>query len=441
MNMKKITGMIALLCLLLSAAMTLSACGGNSDTPATEAPTEAPATETPTEAPTEAPTEPLAEVNCSITIMDQDGVAIPNVSFTLLGKQTNAVEGKTDEAGNCTLTITEGEYTVSISTETLPSGYLPDDNSLTVTPGTTEYVLKVNNNNPNGTADRPFPIVEETTVVTVPAGTSYTYVMFNAVDRTLKIENTTLTVTYKNEDYTPDENGNISIPLTNESPRDPGYFTLTNTTDADVEATVTIESTPGSVNNPIIVEVLGEDITAIVLKETTVYYKWTATKTGVLMVTCENTANHISMTNLTNSTVSYFTDGSYCEYLNVTEGDEIQIAVACTKTDVDSTDLIFKLTEHAGTAEDPIPVAKSQSRFTLAAGATYAFTADGSIGTICIEGNALKVTVDGQTYTSNEEGKVEITFDGNGENALVAVENTSDSRQEITVSLIAPQQP
>ncbi len=441
MNFKKITG-IALLCLLLCAAVTMSACNGSGDTPSTEAPTDAPATEAPTELPTEAPTEPAVEVNCTITIMDQDGLTIPGVSFTLSGKQTlNAVECKTDETGKCTLTLTEGEYTVSISTETLPSGYLPDDSRLTVSADVTDYVLKVSNNNPNGTADRPFPIVEETTTVTVPAGASYTYVMFNAMDRTLKIENTTLTVTYKGTDYVPDESGNISVPLTNESPRDPGYFTLVNTTDADVEATVTIESTPGSMNNPFVVESLGEDITATVPKEAMVYYKWIATKTGVLMVTCESQANHISMTNMTNSTVSYFTNGTYCEYLNVTEGDEIQISVACTKTDVDSTDIIFKLTEHAGTAEDPIPVAKPEPRFTLAAGATYVFTTDGSIGTVSIEGKDLKVTVDGQTYTSSEEGKVEITFDGNGINATVSVENTGESRQEIKVSLTAPLQP
>lgn len=442
MNFKKITGM-TLLCLLLCVAMVMSACNGSSKPHETEAPTDAPATEAPTKAPTtEAPTEPLKEVACTITFKDQDGLVIPNVSFALTGKQASAgVEAKTDEAGSCTLTLTEGVYTVSVSTETLPAGYLPDDTSLYITPDQADYVLKVSNNNPNGTADRPFPIVEETTVVNVPAGVSYTYVMFNALDRTLKIENTTLTVTYKNVDYVPDENGNISIPLTNESPRDPGYFTLVNTTEADVETTVTIESTPGSINNPFVVEALGENITATVPKETTVYYKWTATKTGVLMVTCENKANHISMTNMTNSTVSYFTDGSYCEYLNVTEGAEIQISVACTKTDVASNDIVFKLTEHAGTAEDPIPVGKPEARFTLAAGATYVLSADGSIGTVYVEGKDLRVTVDGQTYTSNEEGKVEITFDGNGVEGTVIVENTSESRQEINVSLISPPQP
>ena len=442
MNFKKITALVALLCLLLSSAVTLSACGDKGNTPTTEAPTDAPATEAPTEAPaTEAPTEPAVEVNCTISFMDQDGLTIPNVSFTLSGKEIlTTVEGTTDGEGNCTLTLTEGVYTVSVSTETLPSGYLPDDTSLTVTPDVTDYVLKVSNNNPNGTADRPFPVVEEITTVTIPAGTSYTYVMFNAMDRTLNIENTTLTVTYKDVEYTPDENGNISISLTNESPRDPGYFTLTNKTDAEVEATVNIESTPGSMNNPFVVETLGEDITVAVPKETTVYYKWIATKTGVLMITCDNPANHISMTNMTNSTVSYFTDGSYCEYLNVTEGDEIQISVSSTKTDVDSTELTFKLTEHAGTVEDPIHVGKPEAHFTLAAGATNAFTADGSIAAVCIEGDDLKVTVDGQTYTSGEEGKVEITLDANAENVTFTVENLSDSRQEITVSLTAPQQ-
>lgn len=438
MNIKSISALACLLSLFLAVSLVLSGCGGGGETEGTEAPTEAPTSDETVPADTTPETDAPVEVNCTVTVTDQDGTPLTDLSVTLTPENGEAITIKTDAVGVSVVSLYTGTY--SISYESLPEGYLADDSSLTVAADSTAVTIKVINNISNGTEDRPFPIVDETTTVTIPAGASYTYVMFNATNRILNIENTTLTVTYKTVEYTPDAEGNISVPLTNESPRDPGYFTLNNKGDTDVEATVTVYATPGSMENPYTVESLDEYITAVVPKETTVYYKWVATKSGVLMVTSDTENNHIFMANQTNSTVSYFTDGTHCEYINVTEGDELQIAVACKDTSVDSTDVIFKLSAYAGTAEDPIPVGKAGARFTLAAGATCVYSSTERVETLLLEGKDVKVTVNGETYTPNEEGKLEINLNASDALLIFTVENLGESRQEISISLVAPPQ-
>ncbi len=443
MNFKKIIGILLSLSLMI-ASVALASCTDNESpeitTPATtEAQTE-PATQ-PEE--TEAETEPLVEVECSFSILDQDGTPISNVTayFTHQNAQLPQVKISTDENGKASATLWEGSYTLSY--ENLPEGHLPDDVRMTVVKGTADYVLKVINNIPNGTEERPFSVHSETMEVKIPANTSYTYVLFNAMNRTIVIENTTLKVSYKSVEYAPDENGTVSVLLTNESPRDPGYFTLINTTDAEVEATLRIVSAPGSMENPYAIEALDENVVAAVAKDTTVYYKWVATKTGVLMVTSHTPNNHITLSNLTNSTVSYFTNGAAATYLNVTAGDEILISVAIGRSDKNSTEVVFKLTEHTATAEDSIPVWEGDFNFTLTSGATYTFTTNETVlvGLLSVKGKDVKVVFNGESYEPNEKGIVELPVSGEGNSLTFAVENQSTERQEITVSVTAPQQP
>ena len=444
MNFKKLIAGLLLMSLLTASAVAFSSCSSNE----AEKTTEAPATEASTPAETqpeetEPATEATVELACNLTVTDQDGTPIPNATAYLSHKngQLAQIAVQLDENGKATVTLATGAYTVTY--ENLPEGHLPDDTTLTVAYGTADYTLKVLNNIPNGTAERPFTVTDETTEVKIPAKTSYTYVMFNAMDRTIVIENTTLKVSYKSVEYAPDENGTVSVLLTNESPRDPGYFTLVNEGDAEVSATVNIQATAGSMNNPYVIEALGENVVATVPKSATVYYKWTATQTGVLMLTSLTPNNYIAMSNLANSTVSYFTNGEVATYLNVTAGDEILISVASTKTDVDSMEITFKLTEHTATVEDSIPVWEGEFAFTLTAGASYSFTtAEGvSVGALQVKGQGIKVTFNGEILEPDEKGIVDILVTGEGKNLNLTVENQSSERQEITVSIIGALQP
>ena len=92
--------------------------------------------------------------------------------------------------------------------------------------------------------------------------------------------------------------------------------------------TVSLMSDPGTMDNPMIIEVLGEAITAQVPQEGMVYYKWTATASGTLKVSSSDSINNISLNNITTSRVSDFTEGKEFETLAVSEGDIVTVVVS-----------------------------------------------------------------------------------------------------------------
>lgn len=438
MKFSKKQGVAAFLCLLLSAGTLLTACSGQGNVQETETPTEAP-TEAPTEieSETEAATEAPAEVTCTLTFADQDGTPMAALAVKLTTANGKTVDATTDEVGKCTVTLLEGKC--SVSYDALPEGYLADDTAITVSKDTAEYTVKIMNNIPNGTMDRPFIIVDESTAVSIPAGTSYVYVTYGAQERSFVMSGATLTVTYMDVEYTPDAEGGIRIPLISDGPRDPAYLTLTNSTDATVEAIFTIEADPGSLNNPHVVENLGEAVTATVPKETTVYYQWTATKTGVLMVVSETEKNHITMTNMNTSVNSYYTDGSYCEYLAVTEGDVVQIAVACKDTSVDSTDIVFTLNAYAGTAEEPVPLGKDTVTLGLKAGGSCVYSYAGTATTLTVNSKGITLSCGDTIFEPDGDGVITLSLAGNGETVILTFENVTDSRTEFTLELTSPE--
>ena len=430
MNIKRISGLAGLLSLLLAGSLLLAACGGG-NTKETEAPTDAPATEAPEqETQNETETEAPAMVDGTFTVADQDGTVLSGVTLSLIpaGGSTDATSVTTDETGKFVATLQEGIY--SVSYELLPEGYLADTTSVRIVKDTTAYELKVVNNVPNGSADRPFVIVDETTTVSIPAGASYVYVTFGAMERSFIMTNAALTVSYRDTEYTPDGDGLIKFPLLSESPRDPAYITLKNTGDTDVEATFKLEADPGTLNNPYVVENLGEAITATVPKEHTVYYKWVATKTGVLMVSSDHPKNYISMTNLTTSVNSYFTAGTFCEYIAVAEGDEVQIAVACTDSAVAVSEVSFTLTAYAGTAEDPIPVCKPAASFTLKGGQSRVFSYTGDATLMTVRGKSLRVVCGDQSVDADANDQVQLDIDASSEAVVFTLSNTGDDNQE-----------
>lgn len=439
MNMKKSAALIILLCLLSCGALLLSACDGQGS----EQGTDAPVTDTPTEEPTKPEettpeTQPPVEVDCTVTILDQDGTVMPLLAFILTSRADGTtLQATTDEVGKAALTLTAGTYTVSY--EALPEGYLADTATLTVAEDTAALTVQVMNNIPNGSADRPFVIVDETTTVTIPAGASVTYVTYGAVDRTFHMSDAALTVTYLEVEYTPDAEGKITVPLVSDGPRDPAYLTLTNASDTDVTGTFTIEADLGSLNNPILVETAGEAVTATVPKDATVYYKWIATKDGVLMVLSETPNNHISMTNLNTSVNSYFTDGTACEYIAVSVGDEVLVAVASKDTTVDSHDVTFSLSDHTGKIDDPVPVKKDTVILAHQAAEGRVYSYEGNATLMTVKGEGVTVTVGDATYEADAEGKIEITLPADGQPTVFTITNPSETRQEITVSLTAPE--
>ena len=301
----------------------LAACGGQqtSDNSDTEAVATSPVTDIET-------TAPVQKVDVVLNIRDQDGNPVPNTVVTLL-PVLETLESATitaDSEGMICVSLPVGEYTVRF--DVLPEYVLGIETPLTVAPDMEPVTMQVTDNSPNGSEDRPFVILENTTVVTVPAGETYHFTLFGGDNRTMTVENPHAEITYKGTVYSPDSSGCIELRMSTENPRDPFFFALTNKGTDSCEMTVVITSDLGSMDNPIYVETLGEVITANVPQDGVVYYKWIATESGTLTVTSTDTTNNISLNNLTTSQVSNYTEGRESETLVVTKGHEITIVVS-----------------------------------------------------------------------------------------------------------------
>lgn len=320
----KSTRLIMLLLTVLLSAAILVACNGDTpaDTTTTDSTTSADVT---TEAPTDAAPE---KVTVTITIKDQDGNVMPEAVITLL-PEDDAGESATmtaNEEGTITLALPEGNYTVRF--DILPEYVLGISTTLTVTAGMEPVVLEVTDNTPNGSTDRPFVISEDTITLTVPAGVTYNFTLFGGYNRTLTIKDAGAEVIYKDETFVPDANGEIAVRIVTDSPRDHAYFALTNKSGDTREITVTVVSDPGTMDNPIAIETLGQSITANVPQDGMVYYKWTATAAGTITVSSADTINNICINNLTTSQVSDFSAGGESVSLTVSAGDVITVVVS-----------------------------------------------------------------------------------------------------------------
>ncbi len=317
--------LIAVLLVLLLSALAFVACNGGEPSESTPSDTTAEGNGPATEAPTEAP---ASKVEVTLSIKDQDGNPMSQAVITIL-PATDDGESATltaDNEGKVSVTLPEGDYTVRF--DVLPEYVLGIDTALTVKAGMEPVALEVTDNTPNGSVDRPFVIPDDTATVRIPAGVTYHFTLFGAHNRTLTMNDPAAEVFYNDSTYKPDAEGKIAIRMKTESARDPSFFAVTNTSAEEREMTVTILSDPGAMDNPIVIETLGEAVNASVPQDGMVYYRWTATAAGKLTVTSLDTINNISLNNLANSKVTDFTNGAESVSLEVAEGDVITIVVS-----------------------------------------------------------------------------------------------------------------
>lgn len=315
---------ILLILALAVSLLAVSAC--DKDTPSdTSEDTTAAGEEATTEAPTEAP---AAKVEITLTVKDQDGNAMPEAVLTILpaSEEGESATLTADNEGTVTVTLPEGEYTVRF--DVLPEYVLGIDTKITVKAGMEPVALEVIDNTPNGSEERPFVINEDSLTVTVPAGVTYHFTLFGGYNRTLHVTDAGAEILFRDQTYAPDENGSIAVRIVTDSPRDHAYVALTNKSGDTREITLTLVSDPGAMDNPIVIETLGEAITANVPQDGMVYYRWTATAAGKLTVTSADPINNISLNNLANSKVTDFTNGAESVSLEVAEGDTITIVVS-----------------------------------------------------------------------------------------------------------------
>ena len=381
-------------------------------------------------------TPSLKEISVSVTVKDQYGNGIPNVSVQFTREGEVLFTGNTDEMGALAIKVSEGGYTVSL--ENVPEGYLALPESVTVSESSASFDLVAINNIPDGSVEKPFFVTENETQIKLPANASYTYKIFGNT-RILTLVSPDLKVTYNETEYLPDSEGKISLQMSAAEVNEAVLFTISNTSGSEVTAILGLYSPKGYSDNPIVINRLNSEQTASIPRESTVYYRYEVQENGYLMVCSENKLNNISMTNLTTSVVTVFSSGSYCEFFAVSQGDEVQLAVA--SLGVESVNEIkFTLKQFKGDRSDPVEMGESSMAVRLAGGgsACFAFTGGGEYDTLVVKSSDIKVIClwNDEEYTPDGSGVVTVPLGDNGSQQYVfEMTNTSSSVREIAFEL------
>ena len=416
--MKKL--IIPLLALLLALSVALVACDGGSNGEGKTDTSES-ATVEQTEAPTEEATQsPAATRQCIISVKLDNGALLAGVKFILSCDQ-NEYELVSGEDGTVSAELVVGTYTVSYDYDSLPSGCYPDTDAVEVGETASELLLTVIDNNPDGSAEKPFYVVDDITALSIDAGVEVHYVYRGMAIRSLVIENSGVSVFYKGAEYRA-ENGKVSVMLTPQM-GEMIAFSIKNNTNARIDTEMSMVSPVGSMENPFALEAGSAE--ASVPAGGAVYYEYVANANGILVLSSTSELNNISLTNMNTYAVTSFTEGAAGAYMPVSKGDTVVIAVS--STDGENAAVIdLKVDCYVGSAEDPVPVIDSAIEISLPAGAAVSFFAETG-KTVTLSNPSVTLTVGDQEYTPTETRYVLITLNGEGETASFTLTNNSDS--------------
>ncbi len=375
----------------------------------------------------------VSETTYQITVKDQEGTLISGAVLTILDDEDEIVsEHTTNENGVATIVIEAGGAN-RLSVLTLPEYTIYEDGIVTLG-AETEIELIVRNNEPNGTADRPYSL-EDANELVIPAGQTVYYVLYGGSNRNFALSGANgVTVVFGGEEKTVGDDGTLEfkIPVIDEFSRATSVV-FTNTGSTQATLTLTITSDPGTYDNPLSL-VVGTDYEHVLEKEQTVYYKWVADKTGYAVVYSESSANNITMYNLSSYSVTSATNGALCDYIWVSEGDEVMFYIS-SRNENNYNEVNFTVNCYAGTEQDPIPVYEAEKMLQIKAGESLNFISvcEGD-HEVYIEGENVKLKWLDLEFTPNINGIIDGWIIGNG--VKFTIENTTDEKQEFIISLI-----
>ncbi len=431
--MKRLFILFVVLCLAVS-AVALASCGGNGDTDTNTDKDTDTSTNTSTDAGTDnnTDTDTKEEIEYSITIKDQEEAFVADAKVFIVDEFEQIVATlTTDESGKVSVKLVKGEYYAKFE---LPEYHLYSQGVVKLENGDISVV--VTNNTPNGTEARPYPLTDNNDIKLGANQTVY-YAAYGG-GRNILIENAQgLKFTYEGEEpLEADEENKIyfKMPVIDDTnTNDRGRTVkLENTTDEEKSYVLTIYSDKGASDNPYDV-VLDEDVEITVMKGSTVYYRYVAQKSGMVVVYCETEKNNISCYNIKTNAATEFSNGEICSYIYANQGDEIQIRVA-SNADKNYNKVKFKTSHYAGTEEEPIPLYKNDNVFKLAKSQELCFVAGvGVESKLNVSGDSYKLTIDGNEYTNLTAEEV-LVEDGK----LFKVANTDAyDPQNVTISFTA----
>ncbi len=363
-----------------------------------------------------------ATVTVKFTVKVNGGDNVSGVKFTVKKGNTETAL-TTGSDGSVTKTLEVGKYTVDYDSDSLPTYHLATTYSFELKADSTGVTLEIVDNTPDGSKDRPFFLAEKENTVTVPAGTEHYFSFHGTSDSHLEVRSDDIVVTLEGVTYTP-ENGIVTVYF-EDSMGTAIKFSVKNNASESRDMEIALVSPLGSRENPI--ELTETSKTVPIENGNSVYYKWIATESGILVLKSENDKNNIGMTNINTNAASAQTLGEKGSYLTVNEGDEVLIAVSSVSNDAAEID--FALNIYSGTESDPLPVIKDKIDISLAPGASFTFTAEE--GTEITVSNAdVTVTIGTAVHEPNSLDMIIVTLEGTN---IFTVTNTAAEQNGVVI--------
>ncbi len=370
---------------------------------------------------------PIETIDLTITVKDSDGNLMPGVKFDVIGV-ANTYSLTATQDGTVKQTLEVGNYNVSYDYDTIPAGFMPDTSVLRVSKGDENITITVIDNNPNGSAERPYFISENVTALSLAAGEALYYRCHAAASRHLEINCEGVEVTYNGTTYSA-EDGKISVFIEG-SIDEPIFFSVKNVTEATIDTAIEMVFPLGSRDNPI--ELTDSANTVNMPAEMGLHYKWTATADGVLVLSTATANCNIGITKVlaNDVSISASTAGTGYAYLVVSKGEEIALSIS-NESDEEQ-DIVFELTTYAGTEADPVPVLIEGIDLSLLPTSSVTFTATAGKALTILGEDKITVTYGGATENSADLGFIYIEFDADGS---FTVTNTDTYINGITMTV------
>ena len=432
--MKRFLILLTVLCLSLSVIAFASCGGNNTDTSSnTSSDTSSDtASDKVSDTDSDKVTDEIKDVTYVITLTDQESTVIVGAKLFIVDSYDETiVELTTNEKGQATVTLPSDDvYFVNIVE--LPEWHLNTQGKVKLE--NEDTAITIQNNTPNGTEARPYP-VEDLNDVTLGAGEIVYFISYGG-GRNLLVENAQgLKLTYGSEEpLEPDEENKIyyKMPSIDDANDRARLIKLENVSSEEKSYKLTFYSDKGAFDNPYNV-VLDQLEKITVLKDTTVYYMYKATKSGMVMVYSETESNNIYCYNMTTSAASEYTNGAVCEYIYANEGDEVMIYVASNASS-NYNKVEFKVSHFAGTEKEPIPLYKDVASFKLTPSQALTFTVNREAKhSLTVEGPSYKLTLNGTEYT--QEDTYEIIIEG--ETVFTVANTDAYDAQGVTITFDA----
>ena len=224
-------------------------------------------------------------------LKDEAGAPMAGIKFTVKSKSTSEkYDLITGADGKASVTLPVGNYTVDYDYSdsennyigTIPEGFQANLPELRVNADTASVAVTVIDNNPNGSAERPYLVSDDVFAISIGAGEEIFYTCRVATFRKMKIDDAGIVVVYGEATYA----GGEEFIITNDTtePNFMASFSVKNESSEKIETEIVTIYEPGSRENPFIAEG-NTSITVNLEKGETVYYKWTYDDRCILKAT------------------------------------------------------------------------------------------------------------------------------------------------------------